>query len=105
MPWKTMDVREQRVRFAVAAVRKEKCLTALCQEFGISRPTGYLWQRRYQQDGIAGIADEPETVLRGGVAEGVVPAIAVRVVEQVHFAAQEQRLAVDQPVLLARLFR
>ncbi len=29
----------------------------LCQEFGISRPTGYLWQRRFQQAGIAGIAE------------------------------------------------
>jgi transposase InsO family protein len=52
-----MDVQEQRVKFAVAATRKEKSLTALCQEFGISRPTGYLWQRRYQQKGIAGIAE------------------------------------------------
>ena len=38
-----MDVQEQRVKFAVAATRKEKSLTALCQEFGIFRPTGYLW--------------------------------------------------------------
>ena len=52
-----MDVQEQRVQFAVAAARKEKSLTALCQEFGISRPTGYLWQRRFQQAGIAGIAE------------------------------------------------
>ena len=43
MPWKTMDVKEQRVRFVVAASRKEKSFTALCQEFGISRPVGYQW--------------------------------------------------------------
>ncbi len=47
MPWKTMDVREQRVRFVVAAIRKEKPFSALCQEFGISRPTGLLWRERY----------------------------------------------------------
>ena len=57
MPWKTMDVREQRVSFVVTASRGEKSLTALCQEFGISRPTGYLWLSRYRQEGLVGIAE------------------------------------------------
>jgi transposase InsO family protein len=56
MPWKTMDVQEQRVRFVVAASREQKSFTALCQEFGISRPTGMLWRQRYQQAGLSGIA-------------------------------------------------
>jgi len=56
MPWKTMDVQEQRVRFVVAASREQKSFTALCQEFGISRPTGMLWRQRYQQAALAGIA-------------------------------------------------
>lgn len=57
MAWKTMDVREQRVRFVVAAARKEKPMSKLCQEFEISRPTGYLWAKRYEEDGLAGIAE------------------------------------------------
>jgi len=57
MPWKTMDVREQRVQFVVAAIRKEKPFSALCQEFGISRPTGMLWRERYEREGLAGIAE------------------------------------------------
>jgi transposase-like protein len=57
MAWKTMDVEEQKVRFVVAATRREKSLTALCEEFGISRPTGYLWWRRYEQAGLAGISE------------------------------------------------
>ncbi|MGD0793459.1 MAG: IS481 family transposase [Terriglobales bacterium] len=57
MPWKTMDVEEQKVRFVVAATRQEKSFTALCQEFGISRPTGCLWRKRYQEAGLAGIAE------------------------------------------------
>jgi transposase len=52
-----MDVREQRVQFVVAAIRREKSLTALCEEFGVSRPTGRLWLQRYRQQGIAGIAE------------------------------------------------
>ncbi len=37
MAWKAMDVQDQRVRFVVAASRREKPLGALCAEFGISR--------------------------------------------------------------------
>jgi len=57
MPWKTMQVREQRVRFVVAASREEKPFCQLCQEFGISRPTGYAWRQRYQRGGIEEIRE------------------------------------------------
>jgi transposase InsO family protein len=57
MPWRTMDVREQRVEFVVAATRKSQSFGSLCEEFGISRPTGYLWLRRYQRQGVPGIAE------------------------------------------------
>jgi transposase len=57
MPGQTMDVREQRVSFVVTARRGEKSFSALCEEFGISRPTGYLWLSRYEQDGLSGIAE------------------------------------------------
>ena len=57
MGWTAMDVREQRVSFAVCAMRGEKPMTALCAEYGISRPTGYLWLRRYRDAGIGGIAE------------------------------------------------
>ena len=51
-----LDVEEQKVRFVVAAARREKPLNALCEEFGISRPTGYLWWRRYEEAGLAGLS-------------------------------------------------
>lgn len=57
MPWKTMDVREQRVSFVVTASRGEKPFNLLCAEFGIARPTGYLWLSRFRQDGVSGIAE------------------------------------------------
>ncbi len=57
MPWRTMDIREQRVRFVVAAYRREKCMAELCREFGISRPVGYEWLRRYEQGGVEAIAE------------------------------------------------
>jgi transposase InsO family protein len=52
-----MDLREQRVRFVVAAHRREKTMAELCREFGISRPVGYEWLRRYEQGGVQAIAE------------------------------------------------
>jgi transposase InsO family protein len=57
MAWRTSNVQEQRVKFVVMASRKERSLTELCAEFGISRPTGYSWLRRYQTDGIRGVQE------------------------------------------------
>lgn len=53
-----MEAQEQRVRFVVAASRQEKPLRALGEEFEISRPTGYLWLKRYREQGLAGIAEQ-----------------------------------------------
>ncbi len=58
MAWGTMNVQEQRVRFVVAASRREKTMSALCREFDISRPTGYQWLARYRTGGIAGISEK-----------------------------------------------
>jgi transposase InsO family protein len=58
MAWKTVDLQEQRVHFVVRAAGKSQSFKSLCAEFGISRPTGYLWLRRYKESGIAGIAEQ-----------------------------------------------
>ena len=49
MPWKRMHVDEERMRFVVRAVSGQERMAALCREFGISRPTGYLWRQRYRK--------------------------------------------------------
>ena len=49
MGWKATNVSEQRMRFVIRASSGKERMTALCREFGISRPTGYLWRRRYRQ--------------------------------------------------------
>jgi transposase InsO family protein len=40
------------------AKRGEKPFSALCKEFGISRPTGYLWVGRQDHDGLDGIREQ-----------------------------------------------
>src|SRR5260221_8345134 len=42
---------EQRVKFVVRAASGKECMATLCQEFGVSRPTGYRWRRRFEQAG------------------------------------------------------
>lgn len=47
MPWKEESVKEQRIRFVARALSGKETMSGLCREFGISRPTGYLWLGRY----------------------------------------------------------
>jgi transposase InsO family protein len=47
MPWLETDVRDQRIRFVVAASHPMANVTATCRAFGISRKTGYKWLGRH----------------------------------------------------------
>ena len=47
MPWLETDVRDQRIRFVIAARHATANVTATCQAFGISRKTGYKWLGRH----------------------------------------------------------
>jgi len=51
MPWNRVNVDEQRIQFVVRAMSRKESMTSLCREFGISRPTGYLWRSRYEGSG------------------------------------------------------
>ena len=64
MPFKQMEVREQRVEFVVRALSGREPSSQLCQEFGISRPTGYLWLVRYRDGGVAAIEERSRRPLR-----------------------------------------
>jgi transposase InsO family protein len=49
---------DQRVEFVLRAKEGEEAIAELCREYGISRPTGYLWLQRYQQVGsVTGLAE------------------------------------------------
>jgi transposase InsO family protein len=56
MSWRPAGVRDQRVEFVIRASRGE-CLSSLCREYGISRPTGYVWLRRFSEQGVAGVEE------------------------------------------------
>lgn len=48
MPWERKTVNDQRREFAARALLGEENFSALCREYGISRPTGYKWLERWR---------------------------------------------------------
>jgi putative transposase len=57
MSWRVRSVLEEKLRFIFEYERDEQTMSGLCQQFEISRETGYLWLRRYRQHGIGGLAE------------------------------------------------
>lgn len=47
MPWRNKTVEDERMEFIQRVLKKEKSKAALCREYGISRPTGDKWIKRY----------------------------------------------------------
>ena len=56
MPWKGKTVAQTRREFVERVLNHEKTKAALCREYGISRPTGDKWLRRWR-DGAAELDD------------------------------------------------
>ena len=57
MPWAVTDVMDQRIRFVLEATQPGAKLSQVCRRFGISRPTAYLWLKRFKKDGFPGLTD------------------------------------------------
>jgi transposase InsO family protein len=57
MAWKTSSVMDEKLRFVFEYERDEQTMAELCASFGICRDTGYVWLRRYRQDGIDGLLE------------------------------------------------
>jgi putative transposase len=57
MPWKKSEPMEERIEFAIRAMRTLN-FRALCQEYGISAKTGYKWRERFWRKGLAGMEEE-----------------------------------------------
>jgi transposase len=57
MPWKKSEPMEQRMEFALKAMRTLN-FRALCQEYGISAKTGYKWKERFLREGVRGLEEQ-----------------------------------------------
>ncbi len=93
MPWRERDAVELRKQFIREVLRGEESMTLLCEEFGVSRATGYKWLRRFREEGVAGLRDRSRAPRRpargprhgGGTRE----VIGIR--SQIHPAAKKTR--------------
>ena len=43
MPWDVTSVKQQKLLFVADCLRAEETMTVLCERYGISRQTGYVW--------------------------------------------------------------
>ncbi len=57
MPWREVCPMDERVRLIGAVLAGEESMSELCEEFGVSRKTGYKWMQRYLEQGLAGLED------------------------------------------------
>jgi transposase InsO family protein len=57
MSWKETTYMSLRSEFIHMAEDKEANFSELCRRFGISRKTGYKWQKRFREQGESGLAD------------------------------------------------
>ena len=63
MPWQTITPMEETNRFVILAQSGRFSVTDLCEQFGISRKTGYKHLERYAALGLAGLQDRKSTRL------------------------------------------
>lgn len=57
MPWKESRAVDERVKFVAEVLKGERKIKELCQQYGISRKTGYKWIERYEEAGPKGLED------------------------------------------------
>jgi transposase InsO family protein len=57
MPWRKSSVMEEKLRFVFEYEQGERSMKELCARYEIARETGYVWIRRYQKQGIAGLVE------------------------------------------------
>jgi len=57
VPWKESSTVQQREKFIEDWLKHHRPLVELCQEFGISRKTGWKWISRFMNEGLPGLVD------------------------------------------------
>lgn len=57
MPWKETSAMSERIEFIREAQESGRNISSLCQQYGISRTTGYKWLGRYREEGVNGLRE------------------------------------------------
>ena len=92
MPWSVSSVSEERMKF-VARLLDGESMSHLCEEFGISRKTGYKIFNRYKNEGVEAFCDRSRRPVR--YANQLPPAVEDLIVrlkrEKPHWGARKIR--------------
>ena len=63
MGWRETCAVDERMRFVIAAEKREEPFAAICRRFGVSRKAGYKWLARYREAGVEGLLDRSRAPL------------------------------------------
>ena len=61
MPWKEVKPMDEKVLFLADYLREKQSFTDLCNNYCISRKTGYKWISRYLEEGVEGLHNRSTT--------------------------------------------
>ena len=93
MPWKETCAVDEKMSFVAECLRGDMPMAALCEDYGISRKTGYKWLDRYREHGPAGLEDRSRAPHRHG--RSMAPAVAEAIValrrERPHWGPRKLR--------------
>lgn len=64
MPWKEVNVMNQKIEFVLKSFEKYINFTELCREYCISPKIGYKWKQRFLAEGLSGLEDKPRKPLK-----------------------------------------
>jgi transposase InsO family protein len=59
MPWKEVNIMNQRLEFVLKSLENDINFTELSTEYCITPKTGYKWKERFIKNGISGLLDKP----------------------------------------------
>jgi transposase InsO family protein len=79
MPWDEATRMDRRERFVSEFDSCQYTMTELCERYGISRKTGYVWVDRYAQEGLAGLRDRSRAPR--SCPHGTAPEVSERLLE------------------------
>ena len=79
MPWKVTSEMDEKLLFISDCLREAAPMTVLCERYGISRETGYVWKRRFEAQGVAGLSELSRAPHRHGALTSA--ALVTRIVE------------------------
>ncbi len=55
MPWKTSDAMLEKRKFVLKSLQEGVNFSELCREYGVSRPVGWKWRKRFLEEGFSGL--------------------------------------------------